>query len=115
MCADCRKEQVMDAIDTWLREAIELHPFDAEKAIDIIYDNLNKVLTAGQFSEIEELLPHWTRQANALPTDILLAILTMTAHAPLNSLSNRRALVDATRTVLKARGEFDHDILKGLE
>jgi hypothetical protein len=114
-CADCRKLFALSMMETWLREAIELHPHDEDGAIDIVYNNLDGELTAGHFLEIDELLSHCVRTVDTLPTEILLGILTLTSHAPPDSFSHRRALVDVTRDVLVERMEWEPDVLKGLE
>ena len=88
---------------------------DLDRAIDIVYNNLDEMLTNGRFGEVDELLHYCAENCQSIPSELLLAILTLTSHAPSDSFSNRRLLVETTREILKTRGEWEPDALKGLE
>ena len=97
----------------WLTKALEAS--DLDKAIGIVYENLDELLRAGCFGTVNRLLCDCAKRSDSIPSEILLAILTLTSHAPSDSFSNRGLLVETTRTVLNARGEWEPDALKGLE
>ncbi len=98
----------------WLAKALE-EDGDSDKAIDIVYENLDELLRAGCFGTVDRLLRDCAKRSDSIPSEILLAILTLTSHAPSDRLSNRTRLVEATRAILNARGEWEPDALKGLE
>jgi hypothetical protein len=83
-----------------------------QAALDLIYDNVDELMCKGEFDQLDGEIKDI--QSNELTLDILLAILTSTLPAK-NKLHSRKKFFDSTVALLKSRGEYEEDLLLGLE
>lgn len=83
-----------------------------DAALDIIYDNVDSLLSEGKLTTLDSLLK--SAEVNALSTDLLLGLLTSTLPAKTKLLS-RKDLFQAVEGELRKRKEWEDGILTGLE
>ncbi len=106
-------EQVGRRIESFLDGARRLESRGAvDAALDLIYDQVDEMLKAGKFDQVNQLLS--TVEANSLSLDLLLGLLTVTLPARCR-LPARSRLFREAETVLKLRGEWEEGLLTGLE
>lgn len=97
----------------FLVHALQLHRLGRiDSALDLIYDNIDEMLLASKFEQVDQLLK--TVDTNAYPVDILLALLTITLAAK-HRLPHRSDLFSRIKATLIARGEMRDGLLVGLE
>lgn len=83
-----------------------------QAALDIIYDYVDELLCNGEFSKLDEELS--AVDTKDISVDILIGILTATLPAK-NKLLSREHLFKSVKQVLIVRGEYEDDLLLGLE
>jgi hypothetical protein len=83
-----------------------------DSALDIIYDQVDELLLAGEFHQVDDLLASATPEQ--LSIDLLLALLTSTLPAK-SKLSNRSAFFRRVEDALQSRGELRDGLLIGLD
>lgn len=106
-------KSVAEDTESWLQRASQMEALgDDVAALDIVYDKLDNELSSGRFDECDALLS--TLAVDELSVDILLAILTVTfpAHSRLQA---RHDFFQRVQDTLRQRGEYEGDILSGLE
>jgi len=83
-----------------------------DAALDIIFDQIDEMLLAGEFEPVDQLL------MEIMPSDysveLLLGLLTVTLPAK-NRLCNRVAFFERVRQSLQEHGETDEGLLVGLD
>jgi len=82
-----------------------------DSALDLIYDSVDGMLRAGDFSELNSLIEHLAVQQ--FSTDILLGLLTSTLPAR-SKLPSRLAFGQRVRLLFETRGEDVEALLVGL-
>lgn len=85
-----------------------------DAALDLIYDTIDELLTAGKFEAVDRIL--WNLRTRPPKTDILLGFLTVTLPAR-SRLAWRAPIVEVSRCHLGATCEAEEAgrLLKGLE
>ena len=83
-----------------------------DAALDLIYDNVDSLLSNGKYEELDLMLKNV--DADLLPTDILLGLLTATLPAK-TKLPSRSIFFRLTEMQIKTRAEWEEGILTGLE
>ena len=83
-----------------------------DAALDLIYDNVDSLLSNGKYEELDLMLK--SVDADLLPTDILLGLLTATLPAK-TKLPSRSNFFQLTEMQIKTRAEWEEGILTGLE
>lgn len=97
----------------WLNEAIVLRAVGLEeKALDIIYDNVDDLLLAGKLEEVDSLLS--TFPVFCVPTDFLVGMLTITLRES-ERLKHRSEFFQRVKEVISLRGELEYGLLEGLD
>jgi hypothetical protein len=95
-----------------LSKAIELESIEEEeKALDRVYSLLDDLLLKEKYAEVDDIL--CSMDVVCEPTSILIAITVVTWVAHLR-LKNRKSFIKLVVDELKAREEYDSDILEGL-
>lgn len=90
---------------------IDIHSRKPDAALDMVYQTIDNLAHWGCFAEVDLILAD--HRLLTLPTDLLLAFLTVTL--PFRSrLTTRESLVVAARQVLTERGEDAGALLAGL-
>jgi len=85
---------------------------NVDAALDIIYDYVDKQLKTQRFYDIDQILTNV--KVIEQSADILLALLTATLPAR-SKLSERAKFFSEVEEALKQRGEWENDLLVGLE
>ena len=83
-----------------------------DAALDLIYDNIDGLLKGARFGEVDLILQRI--DVASLSVNILLGILTATLPA-CRKLPARPKLVEMAESVLRLRGEWEDNLLLGLE
>lgn len=83
-----------------------------DSALDLIYDQIDELLLSSDFDRVDRTLSE--ASPDDLPLPILLAILTATLPAK-GRLQARSAFFESVQRSLKERGEFEDELLVGLE
>ncbi len=98
---------------TWLNKAKDIDRVGkSDEALDIVYDNIDKMLSNNNFIGVDSLLSEI--DINEYSVDMLLGLLTSTLPAK-NKLENRKYLLElATENVLNA-GVYGVEIFVGLD
>ncbi len=84
----------------------------SDEALDLLYDQIDGMLVAGKFSEVDRLLA--SADAQSLSLDLLLGLLTATLPAR-SKLASRADFVSRVEFSLKGRGQWEQNLLVGLE
>ena len=83
-----------------------------DTALDIIYDQIDEMLRAGKFADVNDCLRNVATDNHSV--HILLALLTITLAAK-RKLPDRAAFYARTVATLKSRGELEDGLLIGLD
>lgn len=103
----------VQAEPSWLLESIELQKKGlTEEAIDTIYERLDDLLCEHNYYEVDSCFQRM--DSDKIPLDILLSVLTVTAHAS-DELPNRGLFFARAKKALSQRGELEEGLLDGLE
>lgn len=87
---------------------------EKDKALDIIFDNVDEAFRAGRFDSIDFLLKDAQFDTDKLSINLSLGWLTATLPAK-SKLPNRKQFFDAVKKSMEARGEMTSTLLAGLE
>jgi hypothetical protein len=101
------------SLDDFLRPVLQLEKGgQLDPALDVLYDRVNDLLKARNFSALDMLL----RQvdADAFSVDILLGLLTASLPAK-SKLPSRSKFYAKAEASIKQRGEWEEGLLTGLE
>ena len=110
---DAVLEQPVTTVEKFLQPVTRLEKHGhLDAALDVLYDRVDDLLKAKQFTAIDNLLRETTVASYSV--DILLALLTATfpARSKLPARSKFFADVEAS---IKGRGEWENSLLAGLE
>jgi hypothetical protein len=83
-----------------------------DAALDLLYDNIDALMTNGDFEQIDSVLRGV--ELESLSIDILLGLLTSTLPAR-TKLGSRKEFFVAVEKEIKRRGEWEKGLLTGLE
>lgn len=98
---------------SWLLKASELDKAgNCDEALDVIYDNVDNLLTEGNFSEINKILG--MVDITGLSDDVILGILTSTLPAR-DRLENREYFFQIAKKYMLSQGKFGEEIFAGLD
>lgn len=100
-------------LDKFLQPVTQLERHGhVDAALDVLYDRVDDLLKASQFSAVDNLL----RQADvaSISVDVLLGLLTATLPARSKLPARAEFFADAEASI-KARGEWEDGLLAGLE
>ncbi len=98
----------------WFTDACASYDSDEEDALDIVYNNLDLMLTQSRWGEVNELMRHASVYASTIPMDLLFSIITLTDHGRhFLSLDLRYALYQSTKRVAEESGELEEGLFRG--
>lgn len=98
---------------SWVSAAYELDKSGkVDEALDVIYDNIDSMLSGGDFIEINRLLGMIS--ITDLSVDLVLGILTSTLPAR-DRLENRQHFFQIAKECLLSQGLYGEEILVGLD
>lgn len=82
-----------------------------DAALDIIFDEVDEMLLAGEYDRVNRLLAEMS--TDAIPVELLIGVLTATLPAR-NQLPNRASFLARVEQTLRDRGELEDGLLGGL-
>lgn len=82
-----------------------------DAALDIIFDEVDEMLLAGEYDRLNRLLAEMS--TGAIPVELLLGVLTATLPAR-HRLPNRASFLARVAQTLRDRGELEDGLLGGL-
>src|SRR3990172_8235788 len=106
-------EKPATKLDKFLQPVTQLERHGhIDSALDVLYDRVDDLLKARQFSTVDDLL----RQADvgSISVDVLLGLLTATLPAR-SRLAARSKFFADVEAAIKMRGEWEDGLLAGLE
>jgi hypothetical protein len=107
------QEEQNDNLPGFLDQSQRLAEYNQiDAALDIVYDQIDEMLLAGKFEDLDELLAEV--YPGGLALEVSLAVLTATLPARLR-LANRATFYTRVESTLRERGELRDGLLVGLE